>query len=32
MADTTGELGPVWDRIRERLAGDLTRQQNAMLG
>ena len=31
MADTTSELGPVWDRIRERLAGDLTRQQNAML-
>ncbi|SCX58900.1 chromosomal replication initiator protein DnaA [Klenkia marina] len=31
MADTTGDLGPVWDRIRERMAGDLTRQQNAML-
>ncbi|MEI4271650.1 chromosomal replication initiator protein DnaA [Klenkia sp. LSe6-5] len=31
MADTTGDLGPVWDRIRERLSGDLTRQQNAML-
>ncbi|SDP26793.1 chromosomal replication initiator protein DnaA [Klenkia soli] len=31
MVDTTSELGPVWDRIRARLSGDLTRQQNAML-